>query len=103
MNNSMNVNKMHILKPADYQNINIKPTPAETHAKFADSLKEAINKVNDAQNQSSKITDKFISGEVDNLHDVMIAAQKASVTRTMAVEVRNKVIEAYKEVMRMQV
>ncbi|WP_332308704.1 flagellar hook-basal body complex protein FliE [Halobacillus mangrovi] len=42
-------------------------------------------------------------GEVDDLHNVMIASQKASITMQTTVEVQNKVIEAYKEMMRMQV
>lgn len=97
----VSLHNAHLLKPQEIKASKI--TPAEAHQKFANSLKEAIDQINEAQVNSSKITAGFINGKVDNLHDVMIAAQKASVTRTAAIEVRNKVIEAYKEIMRMQV
>lgn len=80
-----------------------KTTVADVHKKFSNALSNAINDLNKSQLQSDITTEKFIKGEITDLHDVMIAAQKASITRTAAVEVRNKVIDAYKEIMRMQV
>jgi flagellar hook-basal body complex protein FliE len=70
---------------------------------FADSLKQAINQVNQSQIESDKMTEALAAGKNVELHDVMITAQKASVSMTLAVEVRNKAIEAYQEMMRMQV
>ncbi|MDQ0230538.1 flagellar hook-basal body complex protein FliE [Metabacillus malikii] len=70
---------------------------------FSDSLKLAIDQVNKSQVESDKMTEALASGKNVELHDVMITAQKASVTMTLAVEVRNKAIEAYQEMMRMQV
>jgi flagellar hook-basal body complex protein FliE len=70
---------------------------------FADSLKQAINQVNQSQIDSDKMTEALAAGKNVELHDVMITAQKASVSMTLAVEVRNKAIEAYQEMMRMQV
>ncbi len=78
-------------------------TPSEAHQKFSSALKGAIDELNNSQIQSDIATNKFITGEITNIHDVMIAAQKASVTRQAAIEVRNKVIDAYKEIMRMQI
>ncbi|OAS83340.1 MULTISPECIES: flagellar hook-basal body complex protein FliE [Metabacillus] len=70
---------------------------------FAESLKQAINQVNQSQIESDKMTEALATGKNVELHDVMITAQKASVSMTLAVEVRNKAIEAYQEMMRMQV
>ncbi|UOR12729.1 flagellar hook-basal body complex protein FliE [Halobacillus amylolyticus] len=78
-------------------------TPSEAHSFFANSLKEAINQVNDAAVASDVKTKALARGEVDDLHDVMITSQKASITMQTTIEVRNKVIDAYKEIMRMQV
>lgn len=75
----------------------------EKKASFADSLKQAIDQVNKSQVESDKMTEALANGGNVELHDVMISAQKASVTMTLAVEVRNKAIEAYQEMMRMQV
>lgn len=80
-----------------------KITPADAHKKFSEALSNAISDLNKSQVQSDVVTEKFIKGEITDIHDVMIAAQKASVTRQAAIEVRNKVIDAYKEIMRMQV
>ena len=56
---------------------------------FANSLKEAIAKVND-QITSDKFTQKLIKGEDVELHEVMIASQKASITLNATIEVRNQ-------------
>lgn len=78
-------------------------TPMEAQKSFANTLREAIDKVNDYQVQSDTLTNKLIQGENVELHDVMIAAQKANITLNATVEIRNKVIEAYQEIMRMTV
>lgn len=70
---------------------------------FGKMLKNAINEVNEAQLNSSKATEKLITGQDIELHEVMIAAQKASITLQAALEVRNKAVEAYQEMMRMQI
>lgn len=76
---------------------------AVAQTKFKDELKEALESVNQLQKESSLKTQQLATGEVEDLHEVMIAAQKASITLQATVEVRNKVIEAYQEIMRMQV
>lgn len=81
----------------------VNTTPYEAQQSFANSLKEAIAKVNDQQIASDNLTEKLITGEDVELHEVMIAAQKASITLNATIEVRNKVIEAYQEIMRMSV
>ncbi|CUA80114.1 flagellar hook-basal body complex protein FliE [Anoxybacillus suryakundensis] len=77
--------------------------PAEAQRAFSQFLKEAIHEVNKQQIESDQLTTKLAKGENVDLHNVMIASQKASVSLQLAIEVRNKVIEAYQEVMRMQV
>ncbi|WP_228485689.1 flagellar hook-basal body complex protein FliE [Thermaerobacillus caldiproteolyticus] len=76
---------------------------SEAQKAFSQFLKDAINKVNDEQVKSDELTQKLVNGENVDLHQVMIASQKASISLQLALEVRNKVIEAYQEMMRMQV
>lgn len=83
--------------------INQNITPYEAQQSFANTLKEAISAVNDKQIQSDTMTEKLINGENVDLHEVMIAAQKASITLNATVEIRNKVIDAYQEIMRMSI
>lgn len=70
---------------------------------FGETLKQALQEVNAAQQQSEKLTNQLVSGEVKDIHDVMIASQKASLSLQLTTQVRNKVVEAYQELMRMQV
>lgn len=69
---------------------------------FASFLKQAIEKVNQSQLEADQYTQQLITGEIDDLHQVMLAAEKANLELQLAVQVRNKVIEAYQEIMRMQ-
>ncbi|ADC48109.1 flagellar hook-basal body protein FliE [Alkalihalophilus pseudofirmus OF4] len=78
-------------------------TPAEAGETFKAALTEAVQEVNELQNVSAMKTEQLARGEIDNLHDVMITGQKASVALQATVEIRNKVIESYQEIMRMQV
>ncbi|MFC4023155.1 flagellar hook-basal body complex protein FliE [Oceanobacillus longus] len=85
--------------------LNSKPsvTPGEAQASFADSLKGAIGNLNTIQMESDSKTEGLANGNIDDLHDVMITAQKASITLETTVQVQKKVIDAYNEIMRMQV
>ncbi|UOE92843.1 flagellar hook-basal body complex protein FliE [Alkalihalobacillus sp. LMS39] len=98
----MNINKIQspFVLP---RGLEVKQTPAEAHTKFKQALSDALQNVNKVQNESAKATEALARGEIDDLHNVMITGQKASLTLQATVEVRNKVIEAYQEVMRMQV
>jgi flagellar hook-basal body complex protein FliE len=78
-------------------------TPAKAQKSFASVLKQSIEQVNETQLQSDELTKKLALGEDVDLHQVMIAGQKANITLQATMEVRNKVIEAYQEIMRMQV
>ncbi|WP_102271463.1 flagellar hook-basal body complex protein FliE [Cytobacillus massiliigabonensis] len=92
----------HVLKPQTENKIHAS-TPYEAQKSFSSVLKESIDKVNELQVQSDKTTEKLANGENIDLHQVMIASQKASVAMQATLEIRNKVIEAYQETMRMQV
>ena len=70
---------------------------------FSNILGEALNKVNSLQKESEAVTNSFLSGETDNIHNVMIASSKANLALQMTIQVRNKVMDAYNEIMNMQV
>lgn len=84
---------------------NVKPaaTVNETTQSFSSFLKQSINQLNESQTASDTATEKLVKGEPIDLHQVMIASQKASIMLQAAIEVRNKAVEAYQETMRMQV
>ena len=78
-------------------------TTAEVHKNFSSFLKESIEQVNAAQIQSDAVTEKLVRGENVDLHTVMITSQKSSIMLQTTLEIRNKAVEAYQEIMRMQV
>lgn len=69
---------------------------------FAETLKDAVNSVNDMQKAADVATQKLATGQTDNIPEVMIAAEKADIALKLMVQMRNKVIDAYQEVMKMQ-
>jgi flagellar hook-basal body complex protein FliE len=66
-------------------------------------FKELVGKVNDLSQQSDQAIQGLATGENRNLHETMIAVEKASLSFQFMSQVRNKALEAYQEVMRMQV
>lgn len=82
-----------------------RPAPEQAaQADFGDLLKQSINTVNSTQQNASALRSGFERGEAGvDLVDVMITAQKSSLAFQAMVEVRNKVVEAYKDVMNMPV
>lgn len=69
---------------------------------FQDVLQDFVQQVDQSQHQYDQAIDAVRSGESDNLHRVMLAQNQAQLSLKLAVEVRNKLVEAYKEVMRTQ-
>ncbi len=81
----------------------IEKTSTNDKENFGAVLKDAISAVNNSQVASDKMTNRLVNGENVELHDVMITAQKANITLNTALQIRNKVVEAYQEIMRMTV
>ena len=72
-------------------------------ASFIDNLKEALGSVNEAIKSSDQAAQKMASGQASNLHDVMIAMEKADVSLRTLTAVRGKILDAYHEIMKMPV
>jgi flagellar hook-basal body complex protein FliE len=75
----------------------------EKGAGFGEILKDAISTVNELQKQSDQEIQKLMTGESQDLHTTVIAMQKADLSFQMMMQVRNKIVQAYQEIMRMQV
>lgn len=70
---------------------------------FGEFLTEALGEVNQLQNNSAKASFDLAAGKLQDVSQVTIAAEKASIAIQLTMQVRNKMIDAYQEVMRMQV
>src|ERR1700719_4233120 len=74
-------------------------TPFDANNSFASILKDSINQVNTDQLNADNMTNQMINGGNVDLSQVMIAQQKANITLSAAVQVRNKVLDAYQQMM----
>lgn len=88
------LNNLHIVKE--------ETTTVGDRNSFKDIINNEIEKLNNSQVKADKLTQDLISGQVDDLHTVLIATEEARISLELAVQVRNKVIEAYKELNNMQ-
>ncbi|PIT99177.1 MAG: flagellar hook-basal body complex protein FliE [Bdellovibrionales bacterium CG10_big_fil_rev_8_21_14_0_10_45_34] len=70
---------------------------------FASTLKDAITSVNSLQKNADLSAQKLVAGDRQSLHETMVAMEKADIALRLMVQVRNKLIDAYQEIMRMQV
>jgi flagellar hook-basal body complex protein FliE len=77
-------------------------TAAVSPANFQDLLTKAISDLNTSQTDNTALV-SLATGGPENLHDIMISMQKASMTLQYAIAVRNKVLDAYQSVIQMQV
>jgi flagellar hook-basal body complex protein FliE len=97
--------------PASAEALSIKGAAAampagapSTKGDFAEVLKSSLNEVARTQNQAATLSKSFTVGDPNtNIQDVMVAMQKANISFQQAVQVRNKLVQAYHEIMNMQV
>jgi flagellar hook-basal body complex protein FliE len=79
-------------------------TAGTAKASFADALKTSLEQVSNSQNQADELGKRFAMGDDSvSLSDTMIAMQKANINFQATVQVRNKLVSAYHEIMNMQV
>ena len=81
-----------------------KTSPAQQMGdKFGEALKTSIAEVNQAQISADRAAEQIAAGETKDLHGTMIKLEEADISLRLMVQVRNKAVEAYQEIMRMQV
>lgn len=71
--------------------------------KFAETLKGTLAQVNQAQLTADHAAEQIAAGETKNLHEAMIQLEEADISLRLMVQIRNKAVEAYQEISRMQV
>jgi len=75
----------------------------ENAVPFSDYLKSALEKTNELLLESDRLAEDFAAGRTDNIHEVLIASEKANIALQFTMQVRNKIMDAYNEIMRMQI
>lgn len=87
------------LSPTKQEEGKTKPGPTA----FGELFQAALQDVNEQQLEAEKAVQGLVTGEIEDLHRVMIATEKARLSLQLTVQVTNKVVEAYKEMTRMQI
>lgn len=101
----MNVNRMLAeMRAMSFEASNNKPQETSGNMDFSSLLKQTIGSVNDSQQTAQNMAQAFETGESKaSLAEVMLASQKASVSFQALLQVRNKLVDAYKDIMNMPI
>ena len=77
--------------------------PEVSNENFKDTLSKFVQSVNDLQTKAGNAETSFLKGDITDVHQVMIAAEEASVAFELLMEIRNKLLDSYQQIIRMSV
>ncbi len=78
------------------------PSPQDGSKSFSEIMRDSVDKVNLYQSQADTAIKELVSGRSKNIHETMLAIERADSSLKLMMQVRNKVLDAYREIMRMQ-
>jgi len=76
--------------------------PAKSNLPFSQVISKLVNEANQQQLQSEGVLQDFATGKTDNVHDLVLSVAKADLSFRLVLEIRNRLVESYQEIMRMQ-
>lgn len=97
----MDINSLSLLNNITLQNS--KNNTGNPSVDFSQYIKSALDSVNSKYLDADAITNSLITGDAQDIHTVMLATEEAKLSLELAVEIRNKIIDAYNELMRVQI
>jgi len=77
--------------------------PAAGAKTFSDVLQNSVQKVNQYQHEADTAMKELVAGRTKNIHETMLTVERADTSLKLMMQVRNKILDAYREIMRMQV
>ena len=103
---SGSINNINRLVPGLVEKLDVNKSTAvsaedKKEASFSEVFSNMMNSVNDLQQDAAQIQTDFMNGEPVEIHQMMIKAQEAGIAMDLLLEIRNKLINAYTEIMRM--
>lgn len=81
---------------------NINNNKTSSSGNFQNVLKDSLDKLNEKQVQADEITNDFVAGKDVEVHEMLLSMEEAKMSMQLAIQVRNKVVEAVQELTRMQ-
>jgi len=91
------------IKRVTDQNINTEKNKKSEKSSFNEILKESITNLDSNITSTQESLENIISGKSDDIHSYIVESEKTAVNLQMTLQVRNKIVDAYNEIMRMQV
>ena len=95
--------KSSALNPGLETKFNNKSRDVHQEKSFMDHLKDGVKSVNEMSVTADKMATNLATGKSENIHETMLSLSQAEISFKLMVQVRNKALEAYQEIMRMQV
>jgi len=99
----MRVEPGRSLGSMDPQQIYQEQTQPPDRKSFANTLKSALEEINGLQARRDEMVENMVAGHVTEVHDIMTAAEEAQLAFELLLETRNRLLESYQEIMRMQI
>jgi flagellar hook-basal body complex protein FliE len=93
----------HIVAKPDIETNKLAKTSDASFEKALEAAKQLLEKTNEAEQITNELTYDFITGKNDNIHSLMIAQEKSGILLQFTMQVRNQLVDAYKEIMRISV
>lgn len=90
-------------QPVLLKKTNTEKTKDNFYANFGEVLHQKLQELNQLQIKSDELTQQLLAGGDVELHDIMLAAEQANLALQLTVQIRNKLVEAYQELSRMQI
>ena len=97
----MKINNVDNIQPIKMNNA-ISNISSKQEVSFSEFLNNAIGYVNQMQQNAVKSNELLAAGKADNIHQIMIDSEKAGIAMQFTIQVRNKIMDAYNEIMRIQ-
>jgi flagellar hook-basal body complex protein FliE len=97
------VSEARVLREMEAQGLHAPAAPGADGKNFSDLLRNSVDQVNEYQHQADSAIKELVAGRTKNIHETMLTIERADTSLKMMMQVRNKILDAYKEIMRMQV
>lgn len=101
-------NESHVMREMQKNGMDVpavgsRSTASDNVNTFSAALRSSIDKVNEYQSQSDSAIKELVAGRSKNIHETLLTIERADASLKMMMQVRNKILDAYREIMRMQV
>lgn len=103
MVNPVSVSSTRAVVPDSLSATGLGSSSATEKVSFKDLLEKSLGEINDLQSVAEEQIRKFATGEVTDVRDVMVAVEEANLAFQFTLQMRNKIVEAYQELSRIQV